>query len=235
MLMIKDIPENERPRERFLKEGKEVLSNSELLAIILKTGVRGENVKELANKILRKVKDIKDLRDVNKEVLMSIKGIGEAKAIDVLASIELGRRIYEEQNSPIGKVYNNSKVVYDDNKHLFIKKKQEYFYCIYLNNKKEVLERKLLFMGTVNKSLVHPREIFKEAHLLSASSIICIHNHPGGDLKPSMDDIILTTSLVEIGKLQQIPIVDHLIISDNGYYSFYENKNGGIFSWIKEL
>ena len=121
--------------------------------------------------------------------------------------------------------YNNSKIIYENNKHLFLDKKQEYFYCLYLNEKKELIERKLLFMGTVNKSLVHPREIFKEAYLLSASSIICMHNHPSGNPNPSTDDIVLTSSLLEIGKIQKIPIVDHIIFGSNSYYSFYENNN----------
>ena len=98
-------------------------------------------------------------------------------------------------------------------------------YCLYLNEKKELIEWKLLFMGTVNKSLVHPREIFKEAYLLSASSIICMHNHPSGNPNPSTDDIVLTSSLLEIGKIQKIPIVDHIIFGSNSYYSFYENNN----------
>ena len=223
-LMIKDIPESERPRERLIKYGKENLSNSELLSIILKTGTKGESVSTLANRILKNINNISDLKDITKEQLLKIKGIGEVKAIELLASIELGRRIYLEKNKEKKKqVFNNSLVIYENNKHLFFDKKQEYFYCLYLNSKKELIERKLLFMGTLNKSLVHPREIFKEAYLLSASSIICMHNHPSGDITPSTDDIILTKSLMEIGKLQQIPIVDHIIFGDDKYYSFYEN------------
>lgn len=222
MLTIKDIPKEERPREKLLKYGVDNLSNSEILAIILKTGTKGENVTELANNIIKKIENFKHLKHINKEMLTSIKGIGETKAIELLAAIELGKRLFIIPETKSKKIYNNTQIIYNDNKHLFIDKKQEYFYCIYLNAKKEVIERKLLFMGTVNQSFVHPREIFKEAHLLSASSIICMHNHPSGDATPSVDDIMLTNSLIEIGKLQQIPIVDHIIFGCNKYYSFYE-------------
>ena len=223
-LKIKDIPKEERPREKLLKYGASNLSNSEILAILLKTGVKGENVTEVANKLLKKVNHVVDLKNINKEMLINIKGIGETKAIELLAAIELGKRLFIIPEIIDKKKYNNSQVIFNDNKYLFINEKQECFYGLYLNEKKELLERKLLFMGTVNQSYVHPREIFKEAHLLSASSIICMHNHPSGDPTPSVDDIMLTNSLIEIGKLQQIPIVDHLIFGENKYYSFYEES-----------
>lgn len=221
-LRIKDIPKEERPREKLLKYGVSNLSNSELLSIILKSGTKGENVTEISNKLLSKFNNFKEIKNINKEMLTNIKGIGETKAVTILATVEFGKRLFLINDVKNNKKYNNSKVIYEDNKHLFIDEKQEYFYCLYLNEKKQLLERKLLFMGTVNQSLVHPREIFKEAHLHSASSIICMHNHPSGDPTPSVDDIMLTNSLIEIGKLQQIPIVDHIIFGNNSYYSFYE-------------
>ena len=104
-------------------------------------------------------------------------------------------------------------------------KKQEYFYALYFNNKQELIEAKKLFIGTINRSVVHPREVFKEAYLLSASSIVCMHNHPSGDTSPSREDITFTQSLYEIGNIQGIPVVDHIIVSDDSYYSFYENGN----------
>lgn len=223
-LMIKDIPKEERPRERLIKYGKENLSNSELLSIVLKTGTRGENVNNLATRIIKEAGSLTNLKDITKERLLKIKGIGPTKAIEILATIELGKRIYMiSENKKATVILNNSLIIYENNKHLFLDKKQECFYCLYLNSKKEMIERKLLFMGTINKSFVHPREIFKEAYLLSASAIVCMHNHPSGDVTPSTDDIILTKSLIEIGKLQQIPIVDHIIFGQDKYYSFYEN------------
>ncbi len=112
--------------------------------------------------------------------------------------------------------------IYEYMKNELIDKSQEYFYALYLDSKKNLIDKKLLFIGTLNKSIVHPREIFKYAYLLSASSIICVHNHPSGDTIPSIDDINLTKNLVKIGKIQGINVVDHIIIGDN-YYSFFEN------------
>ena len=117
----------------------------------------------------------------------------------------------------------NAKDIYFYMKYLLDNKKQEYFYCIYVNTKKEVIERKLLFMGTINRSMVHPREIFKYAYLNSASGIICIHNHPSGDITPSIEDKRLTDALISIGKIQNIPVIDHIIIGNNNYYSFNDN------------
>ena len=224
-LKIKDLPVNERPRERLLKYGCENISNVDLLSILLKTGVKGENVTLLASRLLKSCTDITDFKDINKEMLVKINGIGDAKAIEILAAIELGRRIFVEKRYEKKKKYNNSKIIYDDHKYLFYDKKQEYFYCLYLNTKKEIIERKLLFMGTLNKSIAHPREVFKEAYRLSASSIICLHNHPSGNLKPSKEDLEFTESLVKIGIIQGIPIIDHIIVNDESYYSFYDHHN----------
>ena len=139
-----------------------------------------------------------------------------------MAVLELSKRIYLKTDNVIEKC-NNTKTVYENNKYLFLDTKQECFYCLYLDNKKNLIERKLLFMGTINKSIVHPREIFKNAYLLSASSVICMHNHPSGDITPSIDDEVLTSSLKEIGNMQGIPLVDHIIFGNNTYYSFYED------------
>lgn len=225
-LMIKEMAESERPRERLLKYGSDSLSNAEVLSIILKTGTKNVNVLEIANNLIKDLNGFSNLKLVNKQILMKQKGVGEVKAIELLAAIELGKRLFS-QNSEVKKKkkYLTAKQIYNDNKELFIDVKQEYFYCIYLNSNKEVIERKMLFMGTVNKSIVHPREIFKQAYLLSASGIICIHNHPSGAPTPSIDDIILTKSLVQIGNVQKIPIIDHIIFGDDRYYSFYEDNN----------
>lgn len=222
--LIKELPIEERPRERLLKYGASCLSNAELIAIILKTGVCGSSVYDLSNEVLKNVSDLSNLSNISVSELTKINGVGNAKAVELVSAIELGKRVFFS-GSKIHEKFSNSSDVYFKNKDLFYLKKQEYFYCLYLDSKKELIERKLLFMGTVNKSLVHPREIFKEAYLLSASSIICMHNHPSGNPNPSTDDIVLTSSLLEIGKIQKIPIVDHIIFGSNSYYSFYENNN----------
>jgi UPF0758 protein ysxA len=220
---IKDFPLEERPREKVKQYGINNVTNKELLSIILKTGTKSINVEDLALSILRKYK-LHELKDVTITELTKIKGIGEVKAIELLAAIELGKRInYKTEEKK--KKLNNPEVIFQEMRYLFIDKKQELFYCLYLNEKQELIERKLLFMGTVNKSITHPREVFKEAYRLSASSIICMHNHPSNDLRPSKSDIEFTTSLVEIGKLQGIPVVDHIIVGDSSFYSFYEHNN----------
>lgn len=224
-VMIKDIPTEEKPRERLIKYGVENISNEDLLAITIKSGTKSFSSKNIANYILTQVKDISELKKFNIQRLSKIKGIGYVKAIELIASIELGRRVYYEKkldnkiklNNPIN-IYNFFKYKLDD-------KLQEHFYCIYLDNQKNLIDYKLLFIGTINISIVHPREIFKQACMLSASSIICLHNHPSGSVNPSEEDKHMTSSLVEVGKLIGIELLDHIIIGDNGYYSFFENNN----------
>lgn len=223
-MLIKEIPVEERPRERLLKLGSSSLSNEELLAIILKNGTKGVSAKELALEILKRIKSINNLKDINIYTFDNIKGLGLVKKIELLAILELGKRIYLENKLIKKEKYNNPKLIYEDSKSLFLGLKQECFYCLYLDTKKNLIERKLLFMGTIDKSLIHPREVFKNAYLCSASSIICLHNHPSGDVLPSKADIEITKSLIKIGNIQGIQLVDHIIISENNYFSFFENN-----------
>lgn len=220
--LIKDIKIDERPRERLVNYGASALSNEELIAIVLKTGTKNSSVKTLAREILNMVNDLNELKDMTINRLSQVRGIGKVKAIELIACIELGRRIYTEKKIIKNKL-STPNDIYLNNRHLFIDKKQEYFYCLYLNNKNELIERKLLFMGTVNRSVVHPREIFKYAYLTSASGIICMHNHPSGDITPSRDDIMFTKALVETGRVQGIPVLDHIIVGSDNYYSFSDN------------
>lgn len=222
-ITIKDIPKEERPRERLIKYGTGNLSNEELLAILLKTGTRDKSAKDLAANLLIKLGSIKSLDDMNYYSLSQIKGIGQAKACTILTAIELGKRINNDINSLQDIIVNSSVMVYKYFNNLFRNKKQEYFYAVYLDSKKKLIDKKLLFIGTLNYSIVHPREVFKEALLLSASSIICIHNHPSGNIEPSKDDIEVTERLINVGKVLGILIVDHLIIGNNNYYSFVDN------------
>ena len=222
---IKDIPICERPRERLIENGVENLSNDELLAIILKTGVKGSSSKELANLILSKVGSIKKLNDINYEFLKSIKGIGISKSCDLLAAIELGKRINKEVDSIKNIKFTSPDIVYKYYKEKLGNKKQEYFYAVYLDTSKKIISDRMLFIGTVNYSLVHPREIFKEAYLLGASALICVHNHPSGNPIPSKEDYDITNNLVEVSKILGIKLVDHIIICKNNYYSFAENAD----------
>ncbi|MDD6223772.1 MAG: DNA repair protein RadC [bacterium] len=224
-MKMKDIPVSDRPRERFVQYGASSLSNEELLAIILKTGSKKKSAKEVALDLLKMAEGVEKLAEVSKEQLMTLEGIGLTKAIEILSAIELGKRIYTHPRDYHKLRFLNAEQIYDTTKHLFLGQKQECFYCFYLDSKNEILERKLLFMGTINRSLVHPREIFKYAYLSSASSIVCIHNHPSGDVAPSREDIRLTNALVEIGRINSIPVIDHIIVGRDTYYSFYENGN----------
>lgn len=222
-LRIKDLEEVDRPRERLINNGVEVLSNEELLAIILKTGNKENSAKELASILIKELEGIKNLNNINYERLKKIKGIGTAKACELLASIELGKRINREISSLNNIILNKTSKVYEYYKDVLGNKQQEHFYCVYLDNKKRVIRDKLLFIGTLNYSIVHPREVFKSAYLLSASSIIVVHNHPTGNVIPSKQDLDLTNNLIAVGNILGIKVVDHVIIGKNNYYSFIEN------------
>ena len=226
-MKIKDIPLSERPRERLIEYGSSNLSNEELLAIILKHGTKNKSAKELGSDLLHSVTNISDFQSLTLEKLINIRGIGQAQALTLLSCIELGKRIFLKKNYDKKYVLNNASKIYEYMKYLLDNKKQEYFYCLYVNSRKELIERKLLFMGTVNYSSVHPREIFKHAYLNSASGIICVHNHPSGDITPSSADLYLTENIVKIGKISGIPVLDHVIIGDDKFYSMF---NEGIIN-----
>ena len=204
--LIKDLPETERPRERLERVGASNLTTEELIAIILKTGTKEMSAKVLATNVLANIKKISDLTNISINTLTSIKGVGKTKAIELLAAIELGKRVYS-YNDINNISFTDAVSIYNYYRLKLFNKKQEYFYVAYLD-----------------MSVVHPREIFKEAYLNSASFIICIHNHPSGDPLPSKEDINLTNRILEIGKITAIPLLDHIVIGKNTYYSFYENN-----------
>jgi len=222
---FKELPDEDKPRERLVLYGTEKLSNEELLMILLKSGTKKYSVKELAIKILAVSGGLSNLKNITYQKLMNIEGIGKVKAIEIEAVVELARRIYAEKSiKDVITCTDPETIIYYFNS-LFKDKKQEEFYVIYLDNKKNYLDKKKLFVGSINASIVHPREIFKYAYLLSASFIICIHNHPSGDSSPSREDIEFTDKLYKICTLHGIYLVDHIIIGDDNYYSFYKNNN----------
>lgn len=224
-MYLKELPDCEKPRERFLKYGKDNISDSELLEIILKSGNRKCGVKEIAHNILSSVNNINELRDMEVNSLSNISGMSKIKAIEVLAAIELGRRVYVNDNYEDMVYFTDPKFIISYFHNLYVGVKQEIFYVVYLDNQKKYIDKKLLFKGTVNFSLVHPREVFKEAYLLSASYIICIHNHPSGNASPSKNDIDITKRIKNIGDIHGIGLLDHIIIGHGNYYSFYEDNN----------
>ncbi|MCR2820542.1 DNA repair protein RadC [Lederbergia panacisoli] len=219
--MIRDFPVDERPRERLINNGPESLSNHELLAILLRTGTKSESVIQLANRLLTQFDGLMWLKDAALEEMTNLKGIGEAKAVQIAAAVELGRRIsnlsYDERYV-IRSPEDGANYCMNDMRFL----SQEHFVCLYLNTKNQVIHRQTIFIGSLNASIVHPREVFKEAIRRSAASIICLHNHPSGDPAPSREDIEVTKRLVECGKMIGIELLDHLIIGDKKYVSMKE-------------
>ena len=221
MAKIKDLPEADRPREKLIKKGSQNLKDEELLAILLRTGREGKNVLEVAKQILRKYSK-KRLFKMKYEDLSKIKGIGPAKACIILASQELVKRALKIQDSGLPIVQSINDVILQVG---YIREKtREHFVAIYLNARNELLFRKHIFIGTLNASLVHPREIFSEALRHNAASVILVHNHPSGDPEPSEDDLEITKRISEAGKIMGIDVLDHVIITKNKIFSFKEKK-----------
>lgn len=220
-LMIRDFPLDERPRERFIQHGAQSLSNHELIAILLRTGTKEESVLQLANRLLTHFEGLRQLKSATLEEITSIKGVGAAKAIQILAAIEIGRRVTNlsfADRYVIRSPEDGAKYVMDEMRFL----SQEHFVCLYLNTKNQVLHKHTVFIGSLNASIVHPREVYREALKRSAASVICLHNHPSGDPTPSREDIEVTRRLSESGKIIGVELLDHLIIGENKFVSLKE-------------
>ena len=218
MSCIRDVVKEDQPRERLLLEGASSLSNTELLAILLRTGSKEESVLTLANRILHYFDGLRMLKDATIEEMTSIHGVGVAKASQLIAAFELGRRMVrlEYQNRySIRNPEDCARYMMEEMRFL----QQEHFVCLYLNTKNQVMHRQTVFIGSLNTSIVHPREVFKEAFRRAAASIICLHNHPSADPTPSREDIEGTKRLVECGKIIAIEILDHIIIGDHKFVS----------------
>ena len=223
MFMIREIPIEERPRERFLKYSKETIQTHELIAIVLRTGSKDESVLELSKRVLYQYDNLKELSNTDVKELTKVKGIGNAKAIELLAAFELGRRANNEY------LTEKVKLLSPESIYLFLKdqfemKTQEHFIALYLNTKAELIKKQVLFVGSLNSSLVHPREIFKHAVVNSAASIVIVHNHPSGDPTPSKNDIDVTKVIHQNSLMMDIKLVDHIIIGRNKYFSFKEKN-----------
>ena len=222
MSKLKEIPRIERPREKLISKGAQNLKDEELLAILLRTGREGKNVLELAKQVLRKYSK-KRLLKLKYEDLTKIKGINSAKACTILAAQELVKRALKigEETLPI--IHSTKDVIAQS---VYLRDRtREHLMTIYLNARNEMVWKKQsTFIGTLNASIVHPREIFAEALRQNAASIILVHNHPSGDPEPSQDDLEITKRLVEAGKIMGIDILDHIIITKSKVFSFKENK-----------
>ena len=218
---IKDLPKVERPREKLISKGAENLKDEELLAILLRTGREGKNVLDLAKQILNKYSK-KRLLKMRYEDLIRVKGINEAKACTILASMELVKRALKVRDESLPQIKSIEDVLAQA---VYMREKtREHLMVLFLNARNELLYKKPMFIGTLNANLVHPREIFQEALKQNAGSVILVHNHPSGDSEPSQDDLEITKRIIEAGKIMGIDVLDHIIITKTKPFSFKENK-----------
>lgn len=220
-LTIKDLPQQERPRERMKELGAEKLSNAELLAIILRTGHHEETALHLAERILSQAGGLRYLPDFTLEELQQIKGIGLAKAVQIKAAVELGRRLasaLRPETLSLNSPWQVAEFLMEEMRYY----PKEYFKVILLNTKNQIISIEDISVGSLNSSIVHPREIFNLPVKKSAASVILIHNHPSGDPTPSREDMEVTRRLVEAGKILGISVLDHIIVGEKRYISFKE-------------
>lgn len=221
---IKDLPFSERPREKIINYGVESLSNAELLAVLIRTGDKSQTAIEVSQNLLKiDNRGLACLVDISLEDLMKIKGIGECKACQILSAIEIGKRIRTRNTHDKIKIDSPTKIVnlmMDELRYL----KQEHFKIVLLDTKNQIIKIENISVGTLNASIVHPRDVFNAAIKRHANSMILLHNHPSGDPSPSQEDINITNRLIEVGEIIGIKVLDHIIIGDNRYISFKEKN-----------
>ena len=221
-IAIRELPVDERPREKMIKLGPAFLSNGELLAILIRTGTRNTSALTLANRILTiEEAGISYLTECTLEELSAVGGIGVAKSCQILAAIELGRRLSQRQKQMryvIGAPNDVACLFMEELRHL----KKEIFKVLFLNTKNEITATENISVGNLNSSIVHPREVFRSAIKKGAASIIVMHNHPSGNPAPSQNDLQVTKRLIEAGELVGIPVLDHLVMGDGTYVSMKE-------------
>ena len=221
-MLLKDLPKEEMPRERLLKFGEKNLSNEELIAIILRTGTRSTSSKELASKILSKVNSLEELRNLNKNKLKDIKGLGETKIVTLIAALELGRRVYEKNIIKNKLKVRNSVDVFRYFSKYIIDDSQENLLAVFVDNHKQYISHSIMFKGSKKESVVSPQEVFKKAIEENASGVILMHNHPSGVVLPSKSDDKTTMEMANVGNIVGIPLLDHIIVGNNRYFSYIE-------------
>jgi len=220
-------PADERPREKLIKFGSEYLSNAELLAIILRTGTGNNDSKQsavdLAKMLLSGIENLNELLDISVSELSQLKGIGPAKAAQIVASVELGKRAVSEKNGS-NTSFRCSEEVAKYYIPLLKDLKKEQFRLVLLNIKNRIIKEVMVSQGSLTSSIVHPREVLKAAIKASAASVIFLHNHPSGDPEPSIDDIEITNRLCKSCAIVGISVLDHLIVGEGGYFSFRQKN-----------
>ena len=220
-MTIQDMTLEERPREKMILNGAGSLTDAELLAILIRTGTKQFNAIQLGKAIIEKADNIRYLQNITIEELESINGIGKTKAVQIKAALELGNRIasYKPAKYKIKNPWDIYKYYMESLRYQY----KEIFKVVLLNTKNEIITDVDISMGTLNSSLVHPREVFREAIRRSSNKIILLHNHPSGNAEPSKEDKSVTNRLKECGELIGIEVIDHIIIGDGIYFSFKEN------------
>ena len=221
MPRIKDLPKHKRPREKLIEKGTENLRDSELMAILLRTGTKGKNVLKVSREVLRK-NPTKKLLALNFADLAKIKGIGRGKACLLLAAFELTKRALEVEDNNLPTIVSAKDVVAQLQELRTMKK--EHFVALYLNARNQLIHKETVSVGTLNASLIHPREVFKSAIDQLAASVILAHNHPSGSAEPSEDDLEVTKRLKEAGKILGVEVLDHVIVTKNAYSSLKEKQ-----------
>lgn len=214
MAKIKNLPRHEMPREKLIEKGAENLRDSELMAILLRTGIEGKNVMKVSRELLQKF-PTKKLLSLDFEKLSKIKGIGQGKACLLLAAFELTKRALDIEDNNLPTINSDKDAVaqFQELRHA----KKEHFVVLYLNARNQLVHKETISIGTLNANLVHPREVFKPAIDCLAASVIIAHNHPGGGTEPSEEDLLLTLRLKEVGKIMGIDVAKHLIITSRDY------------------
>ena len=220
-VLVRDVPTEERPRERLLQHGAERLSNAELLAILLRTGTVGCSALDLADRLLGRFGSVAGLIEADLQELIDMPGIGLAKATQLKASIELGRRIARHVGDARPQILTAADAAAYMMDRLRFERK-EHFVTLHLDTQHRLIGEEIVSVGSLDSSIVHPREIFKTALKRSAAGIICLHNHPSGDPTPSFADVEATHRLVEAGELLGVPVLDHIVIGENRYVSLKE-------------
>jgi len=221
---VKDLPLDDRPREKLLLRGSQSLTDAELLAILLRTGTKGKSVVQVAYDLVKRYGNLASLSTKSYSELIKTNGIKKDKAATLVAAFEIGKRTAIQS-----KWFSEKKITSpEDVAHIFIPmlkdELSEHFYIVCLNAANKIIRIDLISTGSLDSSIVHPREVFKVAIENSAKSIILVHNHPSGNPEPSNDDIAITKKLIEISKLMEITVFDHLIIAENKYTSFVEKR-----------
>lgn len=222
-IMVRDLPIDERPREKLMAAGAACLSNVELLAILLRTGTRENSVLRVAEQVLARYKDvgITAMMSMSVAELSSVQGVGAVKAATILAAVELGRRLSQKAAEKVEIVHGPEDVAHYAMPRFRFEQK-EHFAVMLLNTKNHILGLTDVSVGSLSASIVHPREVFQTALRYAAAAMILIHNHPSGDPSPSREDINVTQRLVKAGKIMDIPVLDHIILGDNRFVSIKE-------------